>query len=255
VYVSNYNKFDLFSSLGTTILTESLRYDNFNAFENTTTGKIGIKQFVHTDIYISSNYGNAYNIPSLSQLYGQFGANPNLEPEKTKSADITIGNDEFSLTYFYNKVDNLIDYDFTFGYQNISGVSRFKGVEVSYSDDFFDLFSLNMGYTYLDAKNAEGEFLRSRPKHQIDANIVYYVSQALNIGLNGQYIGERYDNDDRQGAQTGKYAVYNAVINYTINDNFAVYGKIDNIGNKYYQVRDGYATAERSFYAGVDASF
>jgi len=255
LYLSNYNKFTPLTSLGDTIFTQSLRYDNFSAFENKTTGKLGAKQFVHEDIYLSANYGSAYNIPSLSQLYGNFGANPNLAPEKTKSADITLGNDELSLTYFYNKVDNLIDYDFTLGYQNISGVSRFKGVEIAYNDDFFDLFALNLGYTYLDAKNADGEFLRSRPKHQIDGNLVYYVSEDLNIGLNGQYIGERYDNDDRQGAQTGKYAVFNAVINYTINDNFTVYGKIDNITDKYYQVRDGYATAERSYYAGINASF
>ena len=254
VYLTNYNKFSDVLPFGNTIFTQSVRFDEYSTFNNKTTGKLGLKQFVYeNDIYLSSNYGTAYNIPTLAQLYGFWGANPDLQPETTKTLDITLGNDTFTLTYFNNKVNNLIQYGT--GYENVTGTSTLKGVEAGYKDNFFDVLALNLNYTYLDAKNANGEFLLSRPKHQIDGNVVYYVSENINIGLNGQYIGERYDKNDRQGAQTGKYAVYNTVVNYTINDNFTVYGKIDNIGDKYYQVRDGYATAERSYYAGLTAKF
>jgi len=265
-YITNYNKLVIFESLGDTILTESLRFDSYSVFDDKVTGKLGLKQFVYEDIYLSSNYGTGYNAPTLYQLYapplfGNTFSNPLLEPETSKTFDVTLGNDNITATYFHNKVDNLIEYvitnftTFAGNFQNIQGESTIKGVELGYKDDFFDIFSLNLNYTYLDAKNSKGEFLRSRPKHQIDGNIFYYVNEDLNIGLNGQYIGERYDRNNREGAQTGKYAVYNAVVNYTITDNFTVYGKVDNIGDKYYQVRDGYATAERSFYIGLNASY
>lgn len=259
IYLTNYNKFSDLLSLGHTIFTQSLRFDDYSTFDNKTTGKVGLKQFIYdNDIYLSSNYGTAYNVPTLAELYGFWGPNPDLQPETTKTLDFTLGNDKLTLTYFYTKVTNMIEWYGVWpaaGYQNVSGISRLKGIEAGYKDDFFDVLAVSFNYTYLDAKNADGEFLRSRPKHQIDGNIVYYVNEDMNIGVNGQYLGERYDRDDRQGAQTGKYAVYNAVINYTINDNFTVYGKIDNIGDKYYQVRDGYATAERSYYAGLNAKF
>ena len=259
VYLTNYNKFSDALSFGNTIFTQSVRFDDYTTFDNKATGKLGLKQFVYeNDIYLSSNYGTAYNVPTLSQLYGFWGPNENLQPETTKSLDLTLGNDNLTLTYFYNKVTDMIEWSGIWpaaGYNNISGISRLKGVELGYKDDFFDVLALNVNYTYLDAKNADGEFLLSRPKHQIDANLVYYVSQDLNIGLNGQYIGERYDQNDRQGAQTGKYAVFNTVVNYTVDKTFSVYGKINNIGDKYYQVRDGYATAERSYYAGLTAKF
>lgn len=266
-YITNFNKFLVFDSLGNTIITQSLRFDSYSVFDDKTTGKFGVKQFVYDDIYLSSNYATGYNAPTLYQLYappspftGAFN-NPLLEPETTKTFDITIGNDKLTATYFHNKVDDLIEYvvtdfiTYAGNFQNVKGESTIKGVELGYKDDFFEMFSLNLNYTYLSAKNADGDFLRSRPKHQIDGNLFYYINEDLNIGLNGQYIGERYDRDNREGAQTGKYAVYNAVINYTINDNFTIYGKVDNIGDKYYQIRDGYATAERSFYAGLNASF
>lgn len=267
VYASNYNKLSLFDKIGTSILTQSLRFDDYSAFDSKVTWKAGFKQFVHEDIYLSANYGTAYNAPSLYQLYAPgfpdfFNpsviipvGNENLSPEKTRTAEISLGNDELTLTYFYNKVDNLIEYDPTFGYQNVSGRSRMKGLEFSYQDHFFEHLGLNLNYTYLDAKNADGEILRSRPKHQIDANVIYYITEGLDISLQGQYIGERYNDDDRKGAQTGKYTLLHTVVNYTINEHLTVYAKVDNLTDKYYQVRDGYATAERSFYAGVSASF
>ncbi|MBE0498647.1 MAG: TonB-dependent receptor [Campylobacterales bacterium] len=257
VYATNYNKFLLLEELGSTIFTQSLRYDRYSVFNNKTTGKVGLKQFVHKDIYLSSNYGTAYNIPTLDQLFGRFGTSE-LSPEETKSLDLTLGNDNLTLTYFYNKVTDMIEWtrvQSDASYNNISGVSRLKGVELGYKDDFFDLLSLGVNYTYLDAKAADGSTLARRPKHQLDGNVFYFITEGLNIGLNGQYIGTRYDGKDNSGAQTGKYALFNTVVNYTINDNFTLYGKIDNITDKYYQVVDGYATAERSYYAGLTAKF
>jgi len=267
IFLTNYNKVLFFDMLGETVFTQSLRFDDYSAFENKTTGKLGLKQFVYDDIYLSSNYGTAYNVPSLYQLYAPGfpdffnpGAiipvgNESLSPEDTKTFDITLGNDELTLTYFYNKINNMIEYDFVLGYQNVPGTSRIKGLELGYKDDFFDVLTLNLNYTYLDAKNADRQRLPSRPKHQIDGNIFYYITEDLNIGLNGQYIGERYDNEDEKGAQTGCYTVFNAVLNYTFSQNVSFYVKADNLGDKYYQLRDGYATSQRAYYAGLTAKF
>ncbi len=253
VYVTNYNKFSDLLSFGNTIFTQSLRHDNYSSFQDKTTGKIGLKQFVHDDIYLSTNYGTAYNIPTLYQFFDPSYGEVDLTPETTKTTDITIGNDNLTLTYFYNKVTDMIGFDMTtWKFTNLEGTSRLKGVELGYVDDFFDVLSVNVNYTYLDAKDADGKALARRPKHQVDGNIVYYVSEDLNIGLNGQYIGTRYDTNS---VQTGKYTVFNTVVNYVINDNFTIYGKIDNITDKYYQIVDGYATAERSYYAGLNAKF
>ncbi len=253
VFLTNYNKFNLFSTLDT-IITESLRYDNYNAFDNAFTGKLGIKQYLYNTISISTNIGSGYNIPTIDQLYGAFNPNPNLEPEKTITSDLTIGNDILWITGFYNNVDNLIQYG-TPMYTNVTGKSILKGAEVGYKDYYFDLIGLSANYTYLDAKDANGKDLARRPKDQVDASVVYYATEAFDLGINGQYIGERYDGADKAGAQTGKYAVFNLVSNVQVNDYITVYGKIDNITDKYYQVVDGYATAGRSLYLGLTATY
>ena len=256
-FLTNYNKFNLFADLNT-IITESLRYDSYNEFDDKTTGKVGLKQFIYSDIFFSTNVGTGYNVPTLYQLYepaspwGPVG-NSGLNPESTISYDLTLGDNTLWVTGFYNKVTDMIDYGV--GFENIEGDQILRGVELGYKDYFADIIGVSANYTYLDAKNADDEVLARRSKDQIDASVVYYATENFDLGLNGQYIGERYDRADEQGAQTGKYTIVNFVSNVKVNDYITVYGKVDNITDKYYQSVDGYATAGRSLYLGLTATY
>ena len=247
-FASNYNKF-----AKKTILTESIRYDKYNNFDDALTGKIGVKHFITGDFYLSSNIGTGFNPPTLGQLYGQWGANPNLKPERSLTSDVSIGNDTIWITGFYNEITDLITY--TSSYVQIAGTSKFKGVELGYKDYFFDALGVDATYTYLKTEDVNGKALARRPKHQVDTNIIYYVSDALDLGLHGQYIGQRYDLANDKGAQTGKYIVANFVTNYKVNSYTTLYAKINNITDKYYQIVNGYATAGRSYYIGLSAKY
>lgn len=259
-FVTNYNKLSLIDNLPT-IITESIRYDKYDAFDNSFTGKLGVKQFLYGDIYISSNFGTGYNAPTLGQLYGQFGANPDLKPENSTTFDITLGNEILWVTGYYNEIDDLIDYVITDydtyagGYTQIDGKSKFKGFEIGYEDFYFDFLGLNAIYTYVKTEDANGVSLERRPKMQLNAQATYYVTNEFDIGLNAQYIGERYDQKDNQGPQTGKYTVANLITNYQANKTLTFYGKIDNISAEYYQTTDGYASAGRSYYIGLNAKY
>ena len=70
-----------------------------------------------------------------------------------------------------------------------------------------------------------------------------------------QYVGERYSLNNNEGAQTGEYTVANFVTNIKVNDYITVYGKINNLTDEYYQTVDGYATAGRSLYLGLNAKY
>ena len=258
-FATNYNKLALVSDLNT-IITESIRYDKYDEFDNSLTGKLGAKQFLGKDYYVSANVGTGYNAPTLGQLYGQFGANPNLKPEKSLTSDVTLGNDNVWITGFYNEIRDLIDYvsdpvTYAGGYAQVDGKSKFKGVELGYEDYLFDAVGVTATYAYVKTQDAKGKALARRPKTQIDAKATYYVSEEFDVGVNAQYIGERYNAADNQGAQTGKYAVVNFVSNVKLNKTITLYGKLDNVADKYYQVVDGYATAGRSLYFGLNAKY
>ncbi len=253
VFATNYNKFELFSGLNT-VATESIRYDKYDEFDDALTGKIGLKQFVYKDLYISANVGTGFKAPTLYQLYYGTSANPNLKPEQSLSSDITIGNDIFTITGFYNEITDLIGW--TGGsYNQVPGKSKFQGIELGYEDYLFNTLGLAANYTYVETEDTTGKELAQRPKSQLDVRAMYYITDDFDIGANAQYIGTRYNGANKTGAQTGEYTVVNFVSNVKVNKYLTVYGKINNITDEYYQVVDGYATAGRSLYLGLNAKY
>ncbi|MDX4065298.1 TonB-dependent receptor [Aliarcobacter skirrowii] len=257
IFISNTNKF--FDDK--TIFTQALRYDKYSDFENKTTGKIGIKQYIIDELNVSSNYGTGYNIPTTFELYDASSGNINLKPEKTKTYDVGIEYKGFSITYFNTKVDNLINWEWTGPgmydgmNKNIEGKSRFKGIELAYKNYVTEDIFLNLNYTRLSAKNKDKEEFGRRPKDKLGFGVDYYGLKDFHFNVNGEYIGERYDRNNKQGAKTGNYTIWNAVIDYQANKNFSTYLKLDNIFNKDYQIVDGYATSQRAAYLGIKASF
>lgn len=256
IFISNTNKF--FDDK--TIFTQALRYDRYSDFENKTTGKIGIKQYIIDDLNISANYGTGYNIPTTFELYDASSGNINLKPEKTKTYDIGIEYKGFSATYFNSKIDNLIDWvvvtpPWNGVYDNIEGKSSFKGIELAYKNYVTEDIFLNLNYTRLSAKNKDKEEFGRRPKDKVGFGVDYYGLKDFHFNINGEYIGERYDFNNKQGAKTGNYTIWNAVVDYDISKNFSTYLKLDNIFNKDYQIVDGYATSQRAAFVGLKASF
>lgn len=249
IFLTNSNSFNN----DNTIFTQSLRYDQFNEFDNKTTGKIGLKHFFISDLFVSTNYGTAYNVPTITKLYHPNFGNANLNPEDSKSFDITLAFKSFNVTYFETRIKNLIGWDN--GYSNIIGTSKIRGYEASYSKDITNDLFVGLNYTHLNAKDADGEDLARRAKNQVNLSLDYYGLKNTHINLNGQYIGSRYDRANKGGEQTGKYTVWNSVINYDINQDIKVYLKIDNLFDKYYQVANGYATSPRAFYTGLNYKF
>ena len=258
LFLTNNNKFTGLLN-GKTILTQSLRYDQYNTFKNKTTGKIGVKQTFGAieGLSTSANYGTAYNVPSSFQLYSLYG-NPNMKPEITKGYDVTLAYKDISFTYFNNRIEDLIDYDSaTNKYANIDGKSTFKGYEVAYNTTLGDSTALSLGYSKLDAQDKDKQDLIRRPEQSVKFALDYYGIEDLHLGLNGEYIGKRKDTDfaTYTEVETGKYTIANFTANYEVDQHMSLYGKVDNLTDKEYQTVYGYATSPRAVYAGMKLTY
>jgi vitamin B12 transporter len=238
IFATNSNKFND----NKTIITESLRKDAYDKFDDKTTGKLGIKQYIWNELNVSSNYGTAYNVPTLYNLYSYYG-NKDLNPESTKSYDLGVEYQGLSVTYFNTKIEDMIDFDSnTSKYKNLNGISTLKGSEIAYKKDVLKDTFVNLNYTHLITEDSKGEKLERRPDEQIGFGIDYYGISKWHFNLNGQYIGDRIQyayGTYNISAETGNYTVWNSVVNYEINKTFSTYLKVDNLFDKYYQTIDG----------------
>ena len=120
---------------------------------------------------------------------------------------------------------------------------------------------MGTNYTYVDAKDSDGERLKKRPRYQSTIYATYIPIHQIKINVNGTYIGSRDDVSidpntyARSAVDTGNYFVANTKVSYQVDKTWNVYVKANNLLDRYYQTVDGYATAGRSYYAGVEARF
>lgn len=144
---------------------------------------------------VLGSYATSFIAPNLSQLFGFFGANPDLEPEENRTIE---GGLEFSNKkgirlnglYFTRNEENTIVY--TTGYQNATTDATVNGVEVEAEIRIIKDLMFNANYTFTELK--EGTRLRL-PKHKINAGFGYNISKQTYASLNYQLVGKRTDTD------------------------------------------------------------
>ncbi len=243
--------------LNNSVFNATLRKDWYDEFKDKVTGKIGFKHTFENGLIISANYGTAYRVPTLDEMYGPWGANPNLKPQTTKGYDISLEYQNFNITYFYNTIKNEIQY--TTGYINNPKKSKIKGVEISYKGALGEDLLYSLDYTRYIAKDSNGKQLLRRPNYIINASLDYYGFENTHINFNAQYIGDRVDNDyssfPPKKVHTGHVFVANLAADYQITKDLKAYVKINNIFDKKYQEVYGYGTSGRAVYVGINAKF
>ena len=245
------------------IVNAALRYDDYDAYDDKTTGKIGFKYRLYEEIHLAGNIGLGYRTPSLYERFGGDGyteANENLKPESTTTYDVQLFGYGAKIGYFYNEITDMIEYVFGIypapgHYENLEGISKIQGVEISYMKAFDSIASrMEVSYNYLDAKDQNGDRLLRRPRHRASAQWSVFPAEKFSFNLNVQYAADyldtRYVGFSRSTIQMGEYIVWNAVANYGTEEDGFFYLKLNNIFNEDYQLVDGYNTEEQSIYVG-----
>ena len=246
-----------------------IRHDDHEAFGGITTWRVAPTYTISaTGTQLKGSVGTGFKAPSLYQLYGpdiDYGSwgyyvvgNKELEPEESIGYDIGIEQPLFNkqwviaVSWFWNDIDNLIDYndaDDAVGYYNVSGVKT-QGIESSLSWYPCDYFNMQLGYTYTDV-DTSGEQLYRRPFHKGTADLNFYPIENLQINFNAVYVGERDDTSKKLDA----YTLVNLAASYQVCKNVKLFGRIENLFDEAYEEAAGYGTAELSGYAGVKLSF
>ena len=257
LYLNNTNK------VSNVVLTEALRYDKFSAFDDKVTGKIGAKYLFSDQFNVYTNYGTAYKTPSILDMINLWGvSNFDLKPEDIKSFNVGFQYAGLNVNFFRNAIKDMINWDTaTSKNMNIDGTTVLKGVEVSYEQQLFQTLLAGANYTYIDAKMEDGERLTRRPRYQTTLYTTYMPIKQIAINVNGTYTGSRADTAydpityAQSSVDTGNYFVANTKVTYHASKDLDVYFKVNNLFDRYYQTVYGYASAERSYYAGVEARF
>jgi catecholate siderophore receptor len=112
----------------------------------------------------------------------------------------------------------------------LTGEQVVQGFEIGFSGAVTEKWRLIGGYTYLDSEVKDsavpaevGSEVSNTPEHSFSLWSVHELTDKLNAGVGVQYVGERYNNNNRDTRQVAPdYFVVDAMLNYQVTDNIAL---------------------------------
>lgn len=207
------------------------------------------------------SYATSYIAPNLSQLYGPFGANPELNPEE----DTTIEGGlefqysdrlRFSAVYFNRAEEGRIDYivvdpdTFVSQYRNISEDINLFGVEVELWAKPMRNFEVTANYTLTDSKN---ELALRIPRSKLNARISYIINSKAYFSAGYQNVSERSDTDfaTLSDVELESFGLIDLYYKQEVSKQFSFFLSIDNVLNEDYVEILNYTTKGRNFRIGM----
>lgn len=222
----------------------------------------------HYKIYL--NISSGYHVPSLYQLYSQYG-NKNLKPEISTNyeAGAQYYSDKINarITGFLRDIKDV----FYFYTDPVTYASKYinadqqkdYGIETEATINFSKEFSASLNYTYVDGKistknNGKDTSyfnLYKRPKNVLNFSLNYQATKDLYISASLKTVSAAFEPQynapsyELKGYYTlGLYGQYN--FNKTVN----IFVDFQNLTNQKYFVTRGFTTKRFNFNLGVKVS-
>jgi vitamin B12 transporter len=262
---------ELQSQFGRSVFdTVSIRYDDNDRFGGKLTYRFAPAYVIQeSGTKLKASIGSGFKAPTLSEMFENFPpyfyGNPNLKPESSVGWDAGVeqvassGSVELGVTYFRNRIRNLIDSNADdSSYANV-GRARTDGIESYLAYRPGSGYSARLDYTFTEAVDevADAELLR-RPKHKASLRNSWQAAQRLSFDATVLYVGYWQDGNrdfSVSPLRAPGFTTVNLAANFAVNDGLALYARIDNLFDRHYQDPIGFLQPSLGAYAGVKIRF
>ena len=234
-------------TFGRNELQLSARHDHNSQYGNHDTGALAWGYSFDHDLRLMASYGTAFHAPTFNDLYyppfyGIPSANPDLKPEKSRSAELglsqKLGNWNWALNAYQTDIDDLILLDPSQNYVpfNVSK-ARIRGLEGQLGAN---LAGWQMqGYLTVqqprndDGSSANGNLLPRRPERTARIDVDRRFG-ALGVGTTWYVAGKSYD-DAANLHRLGGYSTLALRASWHFLSNWQVEAKLANAFDHQYE--------------------
>ena len=207
-----------------------------------------------------ATYATSYITPSLTQLFGDFGANDALEPETNRTIEggveyVTAAQLRASVVYFNRKEQNAVIFDNNnFKYFNAENEIDIQGAEIELNWEPVEGLQWTTNYTFTERR---GDSAIRIPKHKFNTGLSYQFSSRTFASVQYAFTGSRRDTDfdtltDIDLKSYGLVACY--LSQEVISKKLKVFLNIDNLFNSSFTEVIGFNTRGRNFRFGLNLS-
>jgi vitamin B12 transporter len=245
------------------------RYNKHSKFGDNFTYSINPSYLLNEQVKLFINVASAFKAPTLSELYGQWGANPDLKPEKSKTYEggvqVSLLDNKLDarLVYFSRNIKDVIAFGPAFSYINLNK-QKDHGIEIEPTIHVNKDLQLKLYYAFTDGEvttNNAGKDtsyfnLLRRPKHSFGINAGYQLTSKLFVSTNLYNYSKRTDMDftswPAREVELKSYLLWNAYAEYAVVANrLKLFVDFKNITNADYEEVYGYSTQGFNLMGGI----
>ena len=201
-------------------------------------------------VKLFGSFSTSYITPSLSHLYGDFGANPTLSPEENRTietgTEFTFNKNLRVSGLFFNREEKNTVLWIDGGYQNAADLLHARGVELELNASFLENVSIQTNYTFVEYKE---DLARRIPKHKVNFKVGYEITYFTYASLSYQYTHEIFENSF--SPLLDSFNLFNLYFSHQPwEKKIKFFGGIDNLLNQKFEEIPGYTTKGRNVRLG-----
>jgi vitamin B12 transporter len=230
-----------------------LRHDRNSQFGNKTTGLLAYGYRFSDAWRMHASVASAFNAPTFNQLYwpdsGFGGGNPDLKPENSVNRELGIHHQgpagEIGLTYYHHRVRDLIA---GWPATNVAQATL-EGVELTWKTRLGPVLA-EWGIDWLNAQDKNTG--RALPRRASEAGFARLSHQTgpwgVGVELNAE--GRRFD-DMGHTRHLGGYGLLNGWLHYTLNPQWRIELRGNNLLDRQYETAWGFPAAPASVFVAL----
>lgn len=198
-----------------------------------------------------------YRNPTIREMYMFAPANPELQPEKLMSYELSYsqrlldGALSYGVNLYYINGDNIIMSNGLVPPLNInSGEIENWGVEANINYHINSHWNINANYSWLHMENP----VLAAPEHKLYAGVDYSSGRwSVSTGL--QYVKGLYTSVTKGREQQEDFVLWNLRGNYRVYRFASLFVKGENLLAQRYEINAGYPMPKATFMGGINLNF
>jgi vitamin B12 transporter len=258
-------------TLGDTTGTAGVRIDDHDLFDRETTWRLALsRKFQARNVRVRGSIASGFKAPTANQLFvnsvtsfGPFTGNPNLQPEKSRGWEAGLdkgfgnGRTTAGVTYFENRIDDLITFNSTFTSNENRDNVKIRGLELYVQSEITSRVNASIDAAFIrSVDEVKDENLLRRPLRKASASLDYMPVADTVVTVEAVYTGPRYDIDAVNFARIrrGGYTIINLATSHALGRHLDVNARISNLTDRDYEEPDGFAQPGIGAFIGLKLS-
>jgi len=239
-------------------LIGGVRLNRHELFGEATTSEASMSYRIPViETRVRGNFSQGFRAPTLNDLHFPNFGNPNLNPEKSRTFEIGIGQDGWKgrvggeVTWYFTNVNDLIQAvqidSTTFQAQNINR-ARMTGVELETHAEPLSGLRFSGTWTYTNAiDKSTKDTLPRIPANKIGLDADYAFLKQWRLNLHTTLVSHQLESNRQRVKPYGRV---DGSLTFQATKNLQIYGRIENLLDRHYSEVLGFPAPGTLFFIG-----